>query len=76
MQTLKIKVHPNKSKTKKRDSVSREDIDMEVDLKARAENNEANVELIRFLSKELGVGRDNVEIVGGFKSRIKVVRII
>ena len=42
-------------------------------IKARPENNEANIELIKFLSKVL---RKKVKIKSGLKSRGKIVEII
>lgn len=35
----------------------------------------ANEELIRFLSKQLGIPTSNIEIVKGFRSREKVLKI-
>jgi len=41
-----------------------------IKIKARPENNKANIELIRFLSKALG---KSVKIRSGFKSREKII---
>jgi uncharacterized protein (TIGR00251 family) len=44
-----------------------------IHINARPENNEANDELVRFLSKTLGITRAEVEIKTGHHSRHKVV---
>jgi len=44
-----------------------------VDIKAKAENNKANIEVIRFFSKLL---KRKVRIVSGFSSREKLLRLI
>ena len=41
-----------------------------IKIKARAEDNKANIELIRFLSKMLG---KKIKIKSGLKSRIKAI---
>ena len=43
-----------------------------INIKAKPEDNKANIELIKFLSKSL---KKKVRIVSGFKSREKVVEI-
>jgi len=42
---------------------------------AVADDGKANKELIKFLARELGVGRYNIEIVSGKTSRMKLVEI-
>ena len=42
-------------------------------LHARAHDGEANAELIKMLSKELGVPKTQIEIVAGAKGRDKVI---
>lgn len=44
-----------------------------VELNAKPKNNEANIELIKFLSKEF---KKRVKIIGGFKSKIKLIDIM
>lgn len=48
---------------------------LKIDLKAVAEDGQANAELVRFLAEEFGVAGSAVEIVSGQISRSKVVRI-
>lgn len=73
LMSLKIKVIPNSQKTRISDKKARADIDMLIELAAPAENGKANIELIKFLKEYTG---QDVEIVSGFKSKIKVVRLI
>ena len=46
-----------------------------VHLKARAHDGEANEALIKFLSKELGVRQNQIQIKTGFASRTKILEI-
>ena len=43
-----------------------------VEIKAPAYNNKANIELVKFLSREL---KKDVKIIKGFKNREKLLRI-
>lgn len=58
-----------------------EDIDGEkvqtykIRLKAVPEKGKANEELIKFLSKELALPKDKIEIISGKTERIKLIRI-
>lgn len=65
---LEIRVVPNA----KRFSVLLKDGITKIYVAAKAENNEANAELVKKLSKALGAG---VSIVKGLKSRNKVLEI-
>ena len=44
-----------------------------VELKAKPKNNEANLELIKFLSKRFKV---RLRIIRGFKSRVKLLDVV
>ena len=44
-----------------------------ISIKAPAQDNLANIELIKFLSKEL---KKQVRIIQGFKSKEKIIRVI
>lgn len=48
---------------------------LKIKVKAPPVDGKANEELIKFLGKELGVARDQIEIVKGERCRSKVVRI-
>lgn len=55
--------------------VGRHDRTLEVRIAAPPVDDAANEELIRFVAKELGIGRGAVEIVRGARSRHKLVRV-
>ena len=63
---LEVKVKVNCSRNK---LVIKND-DYIIELNAKPKNNEANLELIKFLSKEL---RKRVRIIKGFKSKTKLI---
>ena len=48
---------------------------VKIKISAQAMDGKANAELIKFLSKKLGVGRGAVEIVCGETSRDKLVQV-
>lgn len=64
-----IKVKPNASKT---GIVNIDDSGFTVQIKAPAEDNKANIELIKFLSK---LTKKRVRILSGFSRRLKLVEI-
>ena len=70
--TFEVRVVPRSSKS---DIVGELDGALKVKLKAPPVDGAANDELIRMLSKELGLPRDDVEIVSGFTSKSKRIRI-
>ena len=70
--TFTVRVIPRSSKT---EIVGEHDGALKIKLKSPPVDGAANDELIRFLSKQLGVPRSSVEIVGGYSSRTKRVVI-
>ncbi len=44
-------------------------------LKAVPEKNKANIELIRFLSKELKLAKENITIISGKTDRLKLLKL-
>jgi uncharacterized protein len=72
---LKIKVKPNSPKTCIDSTTNREDLDLNVNLKTKAEKGKANKELITFLSTHYKVSPDSVKILTGKTSKIKLVQI-
>ena len=66
---LKIKVIPNSKQTE----LKEENNQLKLYLHAVPDKNKANLELIKFFKKELGL---RVEIKSGMKSREKVLRIL
>lgn len=77
---LRIKVFPNSSKTKikeiKIDNIENKDVETLIfNIKAQAEKNKANQELMKFLAKEFNVLEKDVSIISGASSRIKLIKI-
>ena len=70
--TFSVRVQPRASQ-----SALAGDLDGAVKIRIAAPpvDGEANDELIRFLAKLLGVGRQQVEIISGATSKNKIVRI-
>ena len=66
---LKVRVMPKAG----RNEIKEENGRLKVYLKAMAEDGKANVVLVKFFKKELGVA---VEIKSGFTSREKVLRVL
>ena len=48
---------------------------LKVRIKAIPEKGKANKELIKFLAKEWGISRNDIEIVGGKTDQIKLLKI-
>ena len=65
---MEIIANPRKRKT---EIVGDNEGALIVNVKGKAENNEANSEIIRFFSKKLG---RKVKIVKGFRSKRKILR--
>jgi hypothetical protein len=78
---LSIKVFPSSSETKIKEIKSSEINNQEVELiliniKAPADKNKANQELIRFLAQEFDTSKESVIIISGKTDRLKLVKII
>ncbi|MCD4707041.1 MAG: DUF167 domain-containing protein [Candidatus Sabulitectum sp.] len=71
---IKVKVTPGSSKTEFYSVM--DDCCYKICLKAPPVDGKANKELIRWISKQFGVSRDNVLIKFGTSSRKKIVEII
>ncbi|MDO8622674.1 MAG: DUF167 domain-containing protein [archaeon] len=67
-----IKVKPNSSK---QEIVSFGDFRYLVYLKSVPENNEANIELLKLMSKHLGVPSTRIRIASGLSSHQKILEI-
>lgn len=73
---IRIKVTPKSSKTELTEILqSPEGPEYKIRLKATPEKGKANDELIRFLSKELQISRQNIKIISGKTDRIKLIKI-
>ena len=70
---LKIKVLPGAAKTCFQKTL--DDGLIKVSLKSIPEKGRANDELVRYLTNQFGVGRGNVKIIRGQKSRVKIIKI-
>ena len=66
---FKVIVKPNSGENKI-ERFDKERNAYKISIKAKPENSKANIELIKFLSKEL---KKKVRIVSGFKSREKII---
>lgn len=69
MKIITIKVKPNASETK---IISQRENEFTIAIAAPAEQNKANIELIKFLSKHF---KADVKIIRGLKSKNKLVKI-
>lgn len=69
MRIITVKVKPNASKTR---VISQSPEELVLAVSEPAEDNKANIEVIKFLSKHF---KANIEIVRGLKSKTKIVRI-
>ncbi|MDD2907084.1 MAG: DUF167 domain-containing protein [Candidatus Gracilibacteria bacterium] len=70
---LKIKVLPNSPKTEFVGLM--DDGTLKMKSKGIPENGKVNLEIIKFLSKELKISKDNIKIISGGTSRIKLIKI-
>ncbi|MEK6946567.1 MAG: DUF167 domain-containing protein [Nanoarchaeota archaeon] len=68
---FKVIVKPN-SKENRIIEFNKESNTYKIQIKAKPEDNKANIELIKFLSKSL---KKKVRIVSGFRSKEKIVEI-
>lgn len=65
---LKVKIIPKASRS---EIVGWENGELKIRIAAIPEKGEANIELVRFLSKQLGIGKSKIELVKGQTSRHK-----
>lgn len=70
---LRIKALPGSGKSEFLEEMA--DNTIKIAVKARAEKGQANIELIKFLAKEVGVSRDAVKIISGAGARVKLIKI-
>jgi len=71
---LTIKVNPGSAKSQIKNIMTNGVI--KIDIAAAPEKGKANKELIKFLSKEFGVNKNDIEIKSGETEKLKVVKII
>jgi len=70
---LKIKVSPNAGKTELLEIMS--DGVIKIAIAATPENNKANLELLKFLAKELEVRKYQIKIVSGASDKLKLIKV-
>jgi uncharacterized protein YggU (UPF0235/DUF167 family) len=70
---LKIKLHP-KSKKQKIEKLS--DEKFEIWVKSKAEQNQANFEMIEILSSFLGVEKNKFRIISGHHRQNKMIEVL
>lgn len=68
---IKVILKPNSSKNRIKEFDSERNA-YRIDIKAPAQHNKANIELIKFLSNLL---KKDVKIIKGFKSREKLIKV-
>lgn len=71
--TLTVRVHPHASLTRLKAVL--DDGSLKIDLAAPAEDQKANIELIRFLADVFSVPASHIVILSGAVSRLKLVRV-
>lgn len=69
---IKIKVKPNSNISK---IIKKRDNEFFAELKSEAENNKANIELIKLISRYFNVKTKKIKIKFGLKGRDKIVEL-
>jgi uncharacterized protein (TIGR00251 family) len=73
---IRVKLTPQCPKTELREIIEDENgKTLKITVRAKPEKNKANIELIKFLSKETGVSTDNIKIISGASTRTKLIKI-
>jgi len=73
---LRIKVIPKSSKNEISEIIKDEEGQtIKIRIKAAPEKGKANKELIKFLSKEFSIPKQNIEIISGKTSQLKLLKI-
>jgi len=71
---LEIRIAPSSSQNEIKEVG--EGAKLKINIKAPAEKGKANKELVKLLSKEFSVTRENVIIISGAGSRDKIIKIL
>ena len=72
---LRIKVVPKSPKSEVVEIMADEEKTIKIRIKAVPEKGKANAELIRFLSHELDVSKENISILSGKTDHLKLIKI-
>lgn len=74
---LRVKARPGAAATAVKEILSGEEGEtIKIDVAAMPEKGKANQELMRFLSREFSVRKENIKIISGAGDKIKLVKII
>ncbi|HAM87926.1 MAG: hypothetical protein US83_C0016G0006 [Candidatus Falkowbacteria bacterium GW2011_GWC2_38_22] len=71
---LRVKVRPGSSKNEVNQIL--DDDTIKISIAAKPINNQANKELIKFLSKIFAVATDQIKIISGKSESLKLIKII
>ncbi len=73
---IRVKLKPQSPKTELTQIIEDENgKTLKINVKAAPEKNKANIELIKFLSKETGTATENIKIISGATERTKLIKI-
>jgi uncharacterized protein len=70
---LQIKISPGKPRTEIKEIMENNVI--KISISSPPEKGKANKELIKFLSKEFNIQKDNIKITSGQTDKIKLIRL-
>jgi len=74
---LRIKVRPAMGKSEFTEIITDENGEtVKINIGAPPVKGKANQELVKFLAKEFAVSRENVKIISGSQSRVKLVKVL
>jgi len=72
---LRVKVIPKSPKTELVEVMDDEEKTLKIRIKAVPEKGKANAELIKFLSREMRVPKENIKIISGKTDHLKLIKI-
>lgn len=73
---IRVKLKPQSPKTELTQIIEDENgKTLKINVKAAPEKNKANIELIKFLSKETGTETEKIKIISGATQRTKLIKI-
>ncbi|MEA1962967.1 MAG: DUF167 domain-containing protein [Patescibacteria group bacterium] len=70
---LRLKINPGSAKSEVKNVMA--DDTIKINISAPAEKGKANKELIKFLSKQFEIDKNNIKIISGAGDRLKLVKI-
>ena len=70
---LRLKINPGSAKNEIKAVMDDETI--KINISALAEKGKANKELIKFLSNQFGLNKDEIKIISGTSDRLKLVKV-